>query len=232
MDGRSCWTLAVTLGSTSGHIGGVLVTLTLLVVVSSLLRLWIRGRNRRKGRARILRRLEIFGTGTYFRVGTVIGGLWGVSGVDAVCAVDRDDLVFLPAYANGRKPGNPEQPAPELGRIPRGAVRGLRVSHHWRTRQEIYRRSGDARAALFGSSFVASSGRASAYLNSSVLKFNLAIEWRDGNDVGQMTTLEFSDGADAVATENLIRGSLQPRDEPWAGIARLPIDRTDKWGGG
>jgi hypothetical protein len=224
MDGRSSWTLAVALGSTSRHIGEVLVGLALLVAMLSLFEVWIRSRNRRKGRARILRRVEMFGTGTYFRVGIVIGGLWGVSYVDAICAVDRDDLVFIPAFTDGRNPGNPGQPAPELGRIPRTAVRGLRVSDHWKTQQEVYRRPGFVRSALFGASSIASPGRANAYMNSKVTRFNLTIDWRDGNDVGQATTLEFSTYDEAIGTENIIRESLQPREPLWAADPRLPID--------
>ena len=206
MVGAGLGILAASGRSSSGSGDGVIVAVVWIVLIVGALILharW-RARNRRNGLERIRLRLQLVGAETHFPVGAAIAGLSDAFSAQVVCAPGTDDLVFMPSYT-GQNPGNPEEPAPELGRIPRDAVSFLGVQdatqreHHVQVVQRL------------SVTRMAAPKRKKVKTTTTTPRFYLAIKWTDGTGVGHETTFEFANGTAANQAENAIRQVLKPK---------------------
>jgi len=216
--------LAASGGSSSGGGGFTVLVILLLIVAAFGFRARARARNRRNGLERIRLRRQLVGANTDFPVGTVVAGLAGTTKAQVVCAPGTDDLVFMPLYT-GQNPGNPEEPAPELGRVPRDAVSflGVRDATQTQNHVQVVQRLSVTRMAVLGPLSLAAPKRKKIQTTTTNPKFYMTIQWHDRNGVGQETVFEFTDGTAANQAENAIRQALKPKaGQPTPSAASSP----------
>jgi hypothetical protein len=188
---------------------GAALVIALIMVVVLILILILVPRVEQRSLARIRLRLQLVGAETYFPVGTAVAGLPGATKAKAqvVCAPGTDDLVFM----YGHNPGNPEEPAPELGRISRDAVSflGVRDATQMQKHVQTVQRLSVTRMAVLGPFSLAAPKRKKVQSTTTIPKFYLTIQWTDGNGIGQETVFQFAKGRAANQAESMIRGTLR-----------------------
>lgn len=179
----------------------------LIIIAGVTLAVW----GHRNGQKRIRLKLETLATAQYFSVGTLVAGLANSKHTPSICVPAENDLIFIPTPRFSFR--NSNEPAPELGRIPRDSVNfvGVKDASQTQTHIQTVQRLSVTRMAFLGPFSLAAPKRKKISSTTTLSKYLLEIRWQDQNDISQETVFEFANGSLANKAAASLRLALKPK---------------------